>query len=380
MIKWAVFILKMIISQLNLTNFRNYHHVDITFSPHMNIIIGNNAVGKTNILEAISVLALTKSYRNGNEMDMIRFGKMKASIKGKIQDLHSIKRLGIEITTDKKTVKVNNTVISKISEYISNLNVVIFTPDDLEIIKGSPTIRRNLLNMELSQLSEKYLVTYNEYNKILKTRNEYLKILYTNQIADQKYLDILTQKLVEKAVFIYQLRSMYIDKINQHIDHIFQRISGDSSLMILYTPNIMIHSYETELLTEEMLQIYSKNRKRELAAGMTLYGPHRDDFSFFLKNNDMKIYASQGQQKSAVLAYKLATIPIFKEYKGTNPVLLLDDIFSELDINKKNKLLRFISKDIQSIITTTDLKNISRKSLVDATVFQVNNGVIEERS
>ena len=150
--------------------------------------------------------------------------------------------------------------------------------------------------------------------------------------------------------------------------------------MILYTPNIMIHSYETELLTEEMLQIYSKNRKRELAAGMTLYGPHRDDFSFFLKNNDMKIYASQGQQKSAVLAYKLATIPIFKEYKGTNPVLLLDDIFSELDINKKNKLLRFISKDIQSIITTTDLKNISRKSLVDATVFQVNNGVIEERS
>ena len=346
----------------------------------MNIIIGNNAVGKTNILEAISVLALTKSYRNGNEMDMIRFGKMKASIKGKIQDLHSIKRLGIEITTDKKTVKVNNTVISKISEYISNLNVVIFTPDDLEIIKGSPTIRRNLLNMELSQLSEKYLVTYNEYNKILKTRNEHLKILYTNQIADQKYLDILTQKLVEKAVFIYQLRSMYIDKINQHIDHIFQRISGDSSLMILYTPNIMIHSYETELLTEEMLQIYSKNRKRELAAGMTLYGPHRDDFSFFLKNNDMKIYASQGQQKSAVLAYKLATIPIFKEYKGTNPVLLLDDIFSELDINKKNKLLRFISKDIQSIITTTDLKNISRKSLVDATVFQVNNGVIEERS
>ncbi len=367
----------MIISRLNLTNFRNHHRLDIEFSPQMNIVIGNNAIGKTNILEAIGILALTKSYRNGNEIDLIQFTKSKAKIKGKVRDGISIKNLSVEITKEKKVVKINNTIIYKIADYISNLNVVIFTPDDLEIIKGSPNIRRNLLNIELSQISEKYLVTYNEYNKILKTRNEYLKILFTNQIADQSYLDVLTEKLVEKAVFIYQMRSKYIDKINQQIDQIFYEITGEKGLLILYSPNVLITSFEPDKLKEELLHLYHKNIKRELNAGMTLFGPHRDDFSFYLHQNDMKIYASQGQQKSAVLAYKLATIPIFKEHNGTNPVLLLDDIFSELDIKKKNKLLKFISKDIQSIITTTDLKNISKKSLINATIFKVNNGNVE---
>lgn len=367
----------MIISQLNLTNFRNYRRLEIELNPKMNIFIGKNGAGKTNILEAITILALTKSYRNGAETDLIQFTKEKAKIKGKIKQEKRSKQLSVEITSDKKIVKVNNQVIYRIADYISNLNVVVFTPDDLDIIKGSPTIRRNLLNMELSQISEKYLVTYNEYNKILKTRNEYLKILFTNQIADRNYLDILTEKLVEKAVFIYQMRKSYIEKINQEIDHIFYKITGEKSLSIIYNPNISIISFDTEQLKKQLLDIYRKNYKRELNAGMTLFGPHRDDINFLLNQYDMKIYASQGQQKSAVLSYKLATIPIFKEYSLTNPVLLLDDIFSELDINKKNKLLTFISKDIQSIITTTDLKNISKKALKDATIFEVANRTVE---
>ncbi len=367
----------MVISNLNLTNFRNYQRLDLELSPKMNIIIGNNAEGKTNILEAIYVLALTKSFRNGNETDLIRFTKAKTKLKGKVKDQHRIKDLNIEITADKKTVKVNRSTITRIADYISNLNVVLFTPDNLEIIKGSPSIRRNLLNLELSQISEKYLVTYNEYNKILKTRNEYLKILFTNQIADRNYLDILTEKLVEKAVFIYQMRFHYIENINDSIDKIFYEITGEKSLKIQYFPNITMKSFDTDCLKELLLSHYRKYYKRELNAGMTLFGPHRDDFTFYLNGNDMRIYASQGQQKSAVLAYKLATIPIFKEYSQTNPVLLFDDIFSELDIKKKNRLLRFISQDIQSIITTTDLKNISKKSLVNATIFQVNDGNVE---
>ena len=151
----------MVISELNLTNFRNYQRLMLEFSPKMNIIIGNNAEGKTNILEAINVLALTKSFREGNEADLIRFEKEKAKVKGKIKDFNAVKNLSIEISADKKNVKVNNHTITRIADYISNLNVVLFTPDNLEIIKGSPSIRRNLLNLELSQISLKYLVNYN---------------------------------------------------------------------------------------------------------------------------------------------------------------------------------------------------------------------------
>lgn len=367
----------MVISSLKLTNFRNYQRLTVDLSPTMNIFIGNNAVGKTNILESISVVALTKSYRNGNDLDMIRFSKNKAKIKAKVLENSHKKELAVEITNEKKTVSINGKTIHRIADYISNLNVVVFTPDDLEIMKGSPAVRRNLLNLELSQISFKYLVTYNEYNKILKTRNEYLKILFTNSIADVSYLDILTEKLVEKAAYIYQMRSDYLAKINETIDDIFNKITDDCQLKVEYMPNITIPSYDGSSLRQQLLAVYKKNYRRELHAGMTLYGPHRDDFVFLFQQKDMKIFASQGQQKSAVLAYKLATIPIFKQANKTNPVLLLDDIFSELDIKKKNCLLKFISKDIQSIITTTDLKNISKKALEQATVFQVHDGMAE---
>lgn len=367
----------MIISKLNLTNFRNYSKLNIGLSPHMNIFIGNNAAGKTNILEAISILALTKSYRNGQESNLIQDQKKKAKIKGTIKDHHQYKELAIEIAENEKQVKVNGKIIHRIADYIKNFHVIVFTPDDLEIIKGSPSVRRNLLNMELSQISQKYLVTSNEYNKILKTRNEYLKILFSNHIADKTYLDILTDQLIEKAIYIYQEREKYLDKIEKNLNSIFLNITKEGTLQLKYVPNIEIESFETEKLREQLKKSFKKNYQRELHVGMTLIGPHRDDFLFFLQKKDMKIYASQGQQKSAILAYKLATIPIFKEYSNTSPVLLLDDIFSELDLKKRNRVLKYIGKDIQSIITTTDLKNISKKVLLEATIFSVKNGNVE---
>ena len=367
----------MIITKLNLTNFRNYQKLNLELSPNMNIFIGENGVGKTNILEAASVLALTKSYRIGNDMDLIRFTKQKAKIKGSVKKGRTKKDLAIEIMDKQKKVLVNNKQIKRIADYIANLNVVIFTPNDLEIMTGSPSIRRNLLNMELSQISLEYLKISNEYNKLLKTRNEYLKILFTNNIADKTYLDILTEKLVEKAVFIYKMRHLYLEKIGNNIDAIFKNITDSSGVELLYKPNIEIEVYEEDAIRRALRHKFHKYYKKELAYGMTLYGPHRDDFTFSYKGKDMKVYASQGQQKSAVLSYKLATIKIFEEYSGSSPVLLLDDIFSELDLKKKNKLLKFISKDIQSIITTTDLKNISKKALDNVAIFQVSNGNVE---
>ena len=344
----------------------------------MNIFIGDNGSGKTNILEAVTLLGLTKSFRNITEADMIKLNRQKAIVEARVSNKKQLKDLKIELYQKEKKIYLDDKKVKKYTDYIANLNIIVFTPFDLEIIKGSPNVRRNLLNVSLSQISYAYLVTYNEYNKILKTRNEYLKILYTSGLADKTYLDILTDKLIEKAIIIYQKRNEYINNINKHISDIYNFITQDSKdIKLLYKPNINILSFETEKLVDNLKEVYTKNYYKELQLGMTLYGPHRDDFVFSINELDMKSFSSQGQQKCAILAYKLSSVPIFKEYSNTNPVLLLDDIFSELDLIKRQRVLKYINDDIQSIITTTDLKNISKKTLDSAVIFRVENGTIE---
>ena len=370
----------MKISKINLVNFRNYSNTSISLGNKMNIFVGNNAQGKTNILEGITILALTKSHRIGVNPNIIMFNKKKCNLSGTVKKNKIISNLEIEITEDSKKLKVNKKSINKVMDYISYLNVIIFTPDDLEIVKGSPSVRRNLLNIELSQISKQYIKYYNEYNKLLKTRNEYLKVLFNNNIADENYLDIITDKLIEKAVFIYQKRKEYLDLVNQNIDKYYNFISGDSGLKVKYIPNIEIINYDSESIRKKLKYTFKKNYLKELNYGMTIYGPHRDDFVFEYNGNDLKYYGSQGQQKVAVLSFKLSEISIFNDICNSKPVLLLDDIFSELDIKKRNKLLKIISMyDIQSIITTTDLRNINKKYVENAFVFMVKNGIIERK-
>ncbi len=370
----------MKITKINLVGFRNYSNISITFGKNMNIFVGDNAQGKTNILEAITILALTKSHRIGVNPNIIMFGKEKCKISGVVKKDKIISKLEIDIINDEKKLKVNKTDIRKVADYISYLNVIIFTPDDLEIIKGSPNVRRNLLNIQLSQISKEYIKYYNEYNKLLKTRNEYLKILFNNSIADINYLDIITDKLIEKAVFIYQKRKEYIDLINLHIDEFYFNISGDYGVSVKYIPNVNLEEYDSESIRKKLKHTYKKNYAKELNYGMTIYGPHRDDFYFEYNGMDLKYFGSQGQQKLAVLSFKLSEIFIFKDFCGTAPVLLLDDIFSELDIKKRNKLLKIINNDdIQSIITTTDLKNINKKYVENAFVFEVRKGNVERK-
>lgn len=369
----------MILRKISLLNFRNYSKATLDFGSNLNIILGNNAQGKTNILESIYILALTKSYRIGNESNFIKFGKEHTKIKGTIKVDKFIRDLEIDISNKEKKFFLNQTEIRKTSDYISNLNVIIFTPDDLEIIKGSPSVRRNLLNIQMSQISNMYLKTYNEYNKILKTRNEYLKILYVNNIADNSYLKILTDKLIEKAIIIYRKRKEYIDKINLKIADIYKNITDLSGLIVKYEPNIALESYTEIEIREKLERAFACNYKKELMQGMTLFGPHRDDFSFFLEDINLKLYGSQGQQKLAVIAYKLSEIDIFYDTTHTMPILLLDDIFSEIDIKKRNRLLKYINKDIQSIVTTTDLKNIQKKTIENAVIFEIKNCKIEKK-
>ena len=370
----------MKITKINLLNFRNYEKSDIKFNNNMNIFVGDNAQGKTNILESIVILALTKSHRVGVNPNIIKFDKHKCSIKGTIKKNNIISKLEYTQIDDKKELFINNNKIKKNSDYISNLNVIIFTPDDLEIIKGSPVYRRNLLNIELSQISSKYLNAYNEFNKILKTRNEYLKILFSNSIADKSYLDVLTDKLIDKAVIIYQMRNDYINKINEVIDEKYSAIGGIGRIFVKYNPNLYFEKYDYDYIKSILQTNFDNNYEKELKYGMTLFGPHRDDFAFLVDDIDLKYFGSQGQQKLAILSLKLSEIGIFKEYTNYNPVLLLDDILSEFDLKKRNKLLKYInSLDIQSIITTTDLKNINKKYLDNSFVFNVDNGTIERK-
>lgn len=369
----------MYLSKIEVDHFRNYKKEKIKLCDKINIFIGDNAQGKTNILESIYILALTKSHRLGLENNIIQSGFKSCKISGLLRDNEALKELEIKLVEDKKKVFINQKEIKKVASYISNMNVIMFCPTDLDIIKGSPQIRRNLLNIQISQLYPLYVNYLNEYNKILKTRNEYLKQMGINGFTDNRYLDIINEKLVDRGVQIYLYRKKYLDYINNKIGNIYENIMNIKGLSIVYENNLDLENFELEEIKSRFLHKLKSNIKREISQGMTLYGPHRDDFSFYINNENMKFYASQGQQRLAIISFKLAEVSFFKEEKGTSPILLLDDIFSELDIKKRNKLIEFIPNDIQTIITTTDLKNIQKRIINQSKIFIVDHGNITEK-
>ena len=358
----------MYLDELQLQNFRNYDSLKIKFNSHVNIIYGNNAQGKTNLLESIYVLGLTKSHLLDN--NLIQNGKSSCKIKGTVKKNKFKTKYEISYLEDKKTLKIDNQEIKKITDYINNsLNIIIFYPEDLEIIKGSPNNRRNFLNLELSQLSDNYLKLLNEFNKLLKIRNEYLKKMAKNIEVDNTYFQIITNYFVDKAVLIYKMRKKFVEKLNENCGKIFYEITKLSDFKISYVTN-----FETEDIKKNLLDKLNKNLKKEIKLGSTLYGPHRDELEFYLENNNLKIYGSQGQKRMAVLAMKLAEIPIFKQFKNNNPILLLDDVFSELDFDKRNNLLKHIHQHTQTIITTTELELLDSKLIENASLIHIQEG------
>lgn len=369
----------MIVDKISLKNYRNYDNVKIKFHNGVNIIIGDNAQGKTNILESIYFLSITKSYRTSDDSFLIKNGKESTIINARIKNDKIPKRLDIIINKKNKTLSVNGTIIKKVSDFIGNLNVIMMAPEDVEIIKGSPLERRNLLNIELSKLSKEYITKYNEYSKLLKMRNDYLKLLMTNSIADYRYLEIITEKLIDRAIYIYIERKKIIDELNLILPNIYDDIIGIKNISIDYFPNIDIDKFEYEEIQKKLKHQYYKYQHKEIVLGMTLYGPHRDDFKFVIEGNDMKFFSSQGQQKIAIISLKLALVEIFYSRTRDMPILLLDDIFSELDRKKKNKLINYINNAGQVIITTNDIKDINKKKLTNIKIFEIKNKNIIEK-
>ena len=358
----------MYIKNLKIINFRKIENIDIELNKNINVFIGNNAQGKTSILNAIYMLALTKFDKNVNDEEIIKKGSLFSKVKGNIKVGKISKKLEVILEKNVKVLRIDGNVCNRVTDYLSNLNVIMFSPDALDIVKKSPCIRRNLINVELCQLYPSYVKILNEYNRILKIRNEYIRKNFNNINFD--YFDVVTSNLIDRAIIIMNYRKAFISKLNENISNVYYKIMKQEGLKINYVCNLPCCD------KNELVKFYRENFVNEISQKVTLFGPHRDDFDFYLHDENLKLYGSQGQQRVAILSLKLSEISIFKEVKGYYPIVLLDDIFSELDIEKRRNLLKFIKSNIQFIITTTDVKNISSKILNKASVFNLKDGKI----
>lgn len=366
----------MKIKQIKLINFRNLENVELNFINNINIIIGGNGAGKTNILEAVYLNSLTKSFRANNDIELIKFNKDFLTIKTTIKENSYSEKVLYNIDKISKKIYLNSNKITKLSEYIGKYPVVISTPEDVLMIKTSPSNRRDVLNISICQFNKEYFKTLNEYNKLLKLRNDYLKRILVNSNSDMKYFEIITNKLIEKAIYIYIERNKYINSINSYLGSIFEHICLNKNLILKYSPNVDITEYDDESISKILHKKFKRDFNKEISLGMTISGPHRDDFNFYLDNKDMKFYSSEGQKKMAVISYKLAEMKLFQEQEDKKPIILLDDLFSELDIKNKNRLVKYIPEDLQVIITSNDLKGINKSIRDNAKIFKIKDSEV----
>ncbi len=361
----------MRIKSVELKNFRNYEDLLIEFTEGTNILFGNNAQGKTNILEAAYVSGTTKSHKGSKDKDMVRFGADESHIRTFI--VKNGKEFQIDIHLKKnrpKGIAVNRIPIRRAGSLFGILNIVFFSPEDLNIIKEGPSERRRFLDMELCQLDKIYLSDLANYNKILNQRNKLLKdIVFRPDLKDT--LSVWDMQLVEYGSRIIRRRDVFIEELREIIYGIHKRISGNcEELQITYEPNVTIGQFDAEL---------EKAREKDFKYCQTSLGPHRDDLSFKIGGVDIRRFGSQGQQRTSALSLKLSEIELVKKAIHDTPVLLLDDVLSELDSSRQNYLLGSIH-DIQTIVTCTGLDEFVKNRFKIDRVFEVINGHVERRT
>ncbi len=358
----------MFLRKIELKNFRNYENLKLEFNKNINIFIGDNAQGKTNILESIYVLAVTKSHRTSKDLYLLKENSLFTKIIGEVEE-DTKKKYEVLINKEGKRVSINDNPLKKVSNYLSNINAIMFCPDDLEIIKGSPLNRRSFFNVEISVFNNEYVRYLSDYNRLLKTRNEYLK---ENDKFNKEYFDILTDKLIDLNIKIYLERKKFIEKINKYIVDIYKNISGKDNIKVYY--DSFIDDDDENNLKRQLQDKFDRLINNELFNKITLLGIHKDDFSIYIDNVKINNYGSQGQHRLAILCLKLAEIEIYRKEYNKKPILLLDDIFSELDKNKKENIINYIEKDLQVFITSTDLDNIDKKIVENSDIFIVKKG------
>lgn len=362
----------MHIKYLQLINFRNYDELNLQFSDNVNVFIGDNAQGKTNILESIYYCSIGKSHRTSKDKELIAWNKSEAYIKAYIARKRLDKKIEIKIFKEgKKGINVNSIKVRKISELMGNFNVVMFSPEDLKIIKESPSYRRKFLDIELCKISEKYYFNLVQYNKVLEERNNVLRKFNGKECG---MLDIYDIQLASFGSQIAKMRHEYIKKLNSMGEKIHDQITEAKENIKFKYITVVKNVNDSE---NEILNVLASNRKRDLEKRTTSEGIHRDDFQTTINGVDARSFGSQGQQRTAVLTIKFSSLEIIKDEVGEYPVLLLDDVLSELD-SKRQKFILSSIKNIQTIITCTGYDDIKKYIGDDAALFHVDNGEINK--
>ena len=361
----------MIIKRLELADYRNYESLDLQFDKGTNILYGNNAQGKTNILEAIYVAATTKSHKGSKDNEIINFDKEEAHIRTYLEKDAIETRVDMHLRKSKsKGIAIDGQKIKKAADLLGLCNVVFFSPEDLNIIKNGPAERRRFVDMELCQLDSFYLYNLNHYNKIVNQRNKLLKDMYMNPDLKDT-LTIWDSQLVSFGSKIIERRKIFTEQLNEIICEIHKKLSGGKEeILVYYNPDVSVEDFEAKL---------KMNQERDIKLKQTTVGPHRDDFSFMIGKVDVRRFGSQGQQRTAALSLKLSEIELVKKIAKDFPVLLLDDVLSELDSNRQNYLLNSIG-DIQTIITCTGLEEFVNNRFEINKVYKVNNGKVSSEN
>ena len=353
----------MLITNLKIKNFRNYNELNLNFNNKINIFYGNNAQGKTNIIESIFMCAIGKSFRTNKDKELIKFNEDFLNIEINYQKSDRDGKIKIEIS-DKKNIYLNGIKAKKLSELIGKINVVLFTPDDINILKNGPKMRRRFLDIMISQLRPNYIYCLNMYSKTLEQRNIYLKQIKFEQ-KNQELLELWDEKLAEYAEKIYLYRKEFIEKIKEKINIIHKKITNNNEEINM--------EYISDFTTKENFYLALKqNRKIDIIRGATLKGVHKDDFTVYLNEKNVSTYGSQGQNRTVVLSLKMSELQVIRDEIGENPILLLDDFMSELDEERRNNFLNNIG-DTQVIVTCTDKLNVEDTNY---SLFNVKKGEI----
>ena len=361
----------MRLKTLQLVNFRNYDNLHINFNEKVNLLIGRNGQGKTNIVESIYMLSFGKSFRTNKDKEIIKFEKENLYVGGSFNKHNSDYLIEIAIGKNKKGIKVNKVHIQKMYELLGNLNVVIFSPEDLRLVKDGPKERRSFIDKEISQIMPKYYNYLTNYNKILIQRNKLLK----GKFIDENLLDVYDESLARYGSYIYILRRDFIKKIANISMEMHKRLTDNiEDLIINYKNQINVSDEDTiETVYNKFFEKLCSSRQHDIETRTTRYGIHKDDLNIYINDLDVRLYGSQGQQRTASISLKLSEIELIKSEVGEYPILILDDVFSELDETRQKLLIDNLSQ-VQMFITTAEVshKKIFNKS--NTTIFNISQG------
>lgn len=360
----------MWIRELKVSNFRCFEHAKVKFNNKINIIYGNNASGKTSLIEAICCLGITKSFRCVDQKEIINENSDYSVAEGLVVRNDSSEKILFSLTDAGKKIKLNNYQYKKVSDFLGYFNVVWFSALDFLFMKGSSKERRKLVDLIICQISKDYIEMSNNYKKLLKERNTLLKRLYfENRTNLQTLLNVITNQLIDVGKKIMLIRKEFVDKISFFASEEHSKITeGKELLKVEYTPSVNAENYEEEML---------KNLGEDLKKGYTTIGPHRDDCIFIINNKNTMNFGSQGQQRNALLSVKLGMAKLLYNTKKDAPVLLLDDVFSELDKNRQNAIIKCLNPAFQTIITAASVTDLSSEIVEKANLIDIEN--IEKR-